>query len=185
MSEGTADSSRLGAKVRALRRREQLTQVQLAQRLGVSPSYLNLIESNRRPLPAALLIRLTQIFGVDVQAFATDQDAKVVSDLLEAFSDPVFEAYELSAMEMREMVSASPALARAVLALYRAYRSQRESTESLASQIIAGQEGVSGVDRGQVPSEEVNDLKKHFRVRGGFRMGSKGPAGGSCPSPET
>ena|SRR5438105_882498 len=162
MAEVTRESPRLGGKVRSLRRREQLTQVQLAQRLGVSPSYLNLIESNRRPLPAALLIRLTQIFGVDVQAFATDQDAKVVSDLLEAFSDPVFEAYELSAMEMREMVSASPALARAVLALYRAYRSQRESTESLASQIIAGQEGVSGVDRGQVPSEEVNDLlQKH------------------------
>ena len=117
MAEVTRESPRLGGKVRSLRRREQLTQVQLAQRLGVSPSYLNLIESNRRPLPAALLIRLTQIFGVDVQAFATDQDAKVVSDLLEAFSDPVFEAYELSAMEMREMVSASPALARAVLAL--------------------------------------------------------------------
>jgi predicted transcriptional regulator/DNA-binding XRE family transcriptional regulator len=163
MTEATRESPRLGGKVRALRRREQLTQVQLAQKLEVSPSYLNLIESNRRPLPAALLIRLAQIFDVDVHAFATDQDRQVVSDLLEAFSDPVFEAYDLTAMEMREMVSASPVLAQAVLALYRAYQSQRETTESLASQIIAGQEGLSGVDRGQVPSEEVNDLlQKHL-----------------------
>jgi predicted transcriptional regulator/DNA-binding XRE family transcriptional regulator len=157
-----ADSARLGGKVRALRRREQLTQVQLAQRLGISPSYLNLIESNRRPLPAMLLIKLAQVFNVDVHAFASDQDAQVVSHLLEAFSDPLFEPYGLTSAEMRELVTVSSPLARAVLALYRAYQSQRDSTESLASKIVAGQEAVSGYDRAQLPSEEVNDLlQKH------------------------
>ena len=59
-------------------------------------------------------------------------------------------------------MTTTPSLARAVLALYRAYQAQRQSTESLASQIIAGQEGVSGIDRAQLPSEEVNDLlQKH------------------------
>src|SRR6266852_790306 len=162
MSEGTADSSRLGAKVRALRRRQQLTQVQLAQRLGISASYLNMIESNRRPLPAALLIKLEQVFNADLHNFASDEDAHLIGSLLEAFSDPLFEPYGLAAVEMRELVTATPSLARAVLALYRAYQSQRQSTESLASRIIAGQEGVGGVDRAQVPSEEVNDLlQKH------------------------
>src|SRR5256885_509912 len=70
--------ARLGAKVRALRRRENLSQVQLAERLGVSPSYLNLIENNRRPLPAALLIRLAQLFGADLHSFASDEDGRVV-----------------------------------------------------------------------------------------------------------
>ena len=42
---------RLGAKVRALRRREGLTQVKLAEALGISASYLNLIEHDKRPLP--------------------------------------------------------------------------------------------------------------------------------------
>jgi transcriptional regulator with XRE-family HTH domain len=46
-----ATEPRLGAKIRALRRRESLTQVQLAAQLGISASYLNLIEANRRPLP--------------------------------------------------------------------------------------------------------------------------------------
>jgi len=162
MGEGTADSSRLGAKVRALRRRQQLTQVQLAKRLGISASYLNLIESNRRPLPAALLIKLAQVFNADLHTFASDEDAHLIGSLLEAFSDPLFEPYGLAAAEMRELVTGTPSLARAVLALYRAYQSQRQSTESLASRIIAGQEGVSGVDRTQIPSEEVNDLlQKH------------------------
>src|SRR5258708_7845398 len=158
MAEVTRESSRLGAKGGALRRREQLTQVQLAERIGISPSYVNLIESNRRPLPATLLIKLAQMFDVDVHAFATDEDAHVISDLLEAFSDPLFEAYGLTAVEMRELVTTNPALARAVLALYRAYQSQRDSTESLASRIIERQEGGIGVDRAHVPSEEVHDL---------------------------
>jgi len=162
VSKDTPESARLGAKVRALRRREQLTQVQLAQRLGISPSYLNLIESNRRPLPAALLIKLAQVFHADLHTFASDDDARLISDLLEAFSDPLFEPYGLAALDMRELVTTTPSLARAALALYRAYQSQLQSTESLASQIIAGQEGVAGVDRAQIPSEEVNDLlQKH------------------------
>jgi len=52
----------LGAKVRALRRRQGLTQADLAKRLGVSASYLNLIENNRRPLTATLLLKLAHEF---------------------------------------------------------------------------------------------------------------------------
>ncbi|HEY8041425.1 MAG TPA: helix-turn-helix transcriptional regulator, partial [Polyangiaceae bacterium] len=47
MTQTNRELPRLGAKVRSLRRRENLTQVQMAERLGISPSYLNLIESNR------------------------------------------------------------------------------------------------------------------------------------------
>src|SRR5207248_3034422 len=93
---------KLGAKVRALRRRENLNQVQLAERLGISPSYLNLIESNRRPLPATLLIKLAQQFGVDLHSFATDEDARLVSDLLEVFADPLFEGHGLTSTDVRE-----------------------------------------------------------------------------------
>ena len=65
-TEKSEADPRLGAKVRSLRRRENLSQAQLAQRLGVSASYLNLIEANRRPLPAGLLIKLAQQFSLDV-----------------------------------------------------------------------------------------------------------------------
>src|SRR5579884_4326137 len=103
MTQANRELPRLGAKVRALRRRENMSQVQMAERLGISPSYLNLIESNRRPLPAALLIKLAQIFGVDLHAFGADEDARVVSDLLEAFADPVFDAYPLTSTDLRDL----------------------------------------------------------------------------------
>src|SRR6185295_9368714 len=113
--EGPKDAPKFGAKVRALRRREALSQVQLAEKLGVSPSYLNLIENNRRPLPANLLIKLAQLFGIDVHSFATDEDTRLVADLTEAFADPLFEEHDLTSVDVREMSSASPTAARAVL----------------------------------------------------------------------
>ena len=97
------ENPRLGAKVRALRRRESLTQVQLADRLGISPSYLNLIEMNRRPLTAALLIKLTQVFKVDLAQFATDDDARLSSDLFEVFGDQLFEDAPINGNDVREL----------------------------------------------------------------------------------
>ena len=72
----------LGAKVRALRRQKGVSQVQLADRLGISPSYLNLIEHNRRAMPAPLLIKIAEIFELDLKALSTEQDARTVADLL-------------------------------------------------------------------------------------------------------
>ena len=153
----SAETPRYGAKVRALRRRENLNQVQLAEKLGISPSYLNLIENNRRPLPANLLIRLAQLFDVDVHSFATDEDTRLVADLTEAFADPLFEEQDLTSVDVREMAAASPAAARSVLSLYRAYQAARASADDLSSRLSDGEE-MAGVDRSHLPSEEVSDL---------------------------
>lgn len=156
----SAEAPRFGAKVRALRRREALSQVQLAERLGISPSYLNLIENNRRPLPANLLIKLAQLFNVDVHSFATDEDARLVSDLTEAFADPLFEEQDLTSVDVREMSVASPSAARAVLTLYRAYQAARAAADDLSSRLSDGDELAPLGERApaHLPSEEVTDL---------------------------
>src|SRR5262245_3322214 len=159
-SERANDQVRLGAKVRALRRREGLTQVQLATQLGVSASYLNLIEANRRPLPANLLIKLAQLFGVDVGAFASDDDGRLVADLMEAFADPVLEDYDLTSVDIRELTAASPEAARAVLGLYRAYQTTRATADDLSTRLRDGEalpvpDGTRAPSH--VPSEEVSD----------------------------
>ena len=47
-----------GARLKRLRRDLKLTQARMAEELGVSPSYLNLMERNQRPITAQVLIRL-------------------------------------------------------------------------------------------------------------------------------
>lgn len=146
---------RLGAKVKALRRREGLTQARLAQQLEISASYLNLIENNRRPLTAPLLIKLAQQFSLDLQTFAPDDDARLISELMEALGDPLFEEHHLTSADVREMVQHVPAAARAMLTLYHSWRA---ACEARAVALEDGDTENSDVPRGRLPSEEVSGL---------------------------
>lgn len=156
-----AETNLLGAKVKALRRREGMTQIDLAKRLGVSPSYLNLIENNRRPLTAQLLLELAKVFQIDLASFAAnDDDARNAADLLEVFGDPMFESHGITNADCRELCAASPNLARAFLTLYRSYIDARTSAETLAERMSDGQEA-AGVGPARLPSEEVADMIQH------------------------
>ena len=148
--------SKLGAKVRAFRRREQLTQVQLAEKLQISPSYLNLIEHNQRPLPAHLLVRLAQLLHVDLQAFADDSQVRLADSLQEMFADALFEEYGVTTNEVRELAE-NPAAARAVIALFTKYKEQVQSMRDLSSQLYDGR-AFHGLDPAHLPSEEASDV---------------------------
>src|SRR5207248_6830567 len=93
----------LGAKIRTIRRREGLTQADLAAKLEISASYLNLIEHNQRPLPAHLLVRIAQIFKMDLESFADDSASRLAGDLQEIFGDPMFEDHALTTSDVREL----------------------------------------------------------------------------------
>ncbi|MCK6529943.1 short-chain fatty acyl-CoA regulator family protein [Myxococcota bacterium] len=152
------DTLRLGSKVRQLRRRESLTQVQLASRLGISASYLNLIERNRRPLPAPLLIKLAQLCQVDIAEFAAENDARLIPDLTEVFADPVFEGTVVLPQDLEEVVTASPPVARAVITLYEAYRAARTTSGRDASEPGRGGDEAATIDLARLSSEEVSDF---------------------------
>jgi predicted transcriptional regulator/DNA-binding XRE family transcriptional regulator len=140
-----------------LRRREGLTQAQLARRLGISASYLNLIENDRRPLTAPLLIRLAQQFDVDLQTFADDGEARLIAELLEVFGDALFDDANLSNVDVRELAGASPAAARAVITLYRQLQRTEENAKALAARVTEEDPSLR-VGPARLPSEEVSDF---------------------------
>src|SRR2546423_11888677 len=150
---------KLGAKVRSLRRKEGLSQTDLAAKLEISPSYLNLIEHNQRPLTAHLLVKVAQAFKVDLDSFADDNASHLAGDLQEMFGDALFEEHAITTGDVREL-SENPAAARAVLALYRAYRSSADSTRALAAKLYDGRDFL-GVNPAHLPSEEVSDVIQH------------------------
>ncbi|HYC89072.1 MAG TPA: short-chain fatty acyl-CoA regulator family protein [Thermoanaerobaculia bacterium] len=147
---------KLGAKVRGMRRREQLTQTQLAERLGISPSYLNLIEHNQRPLPAHLLVQIAQIFQVELQVFADDSHSRLADSLQEVFADPLLEEHAVTTNDLRELAE-HPGAARGIIALFHAYKSSVSSMRDLASQLYDGG-SFHGVDPAHLPSEECSDV---------------------------
>lgn len=146
------DQARLGTRVRALRRKHRLTQAALAERLGVSASYLNLIEHDRRPLTAKLLLDLARILEVDLAAFHRDGEGQLLSDLEEAFGDPLFDDVDLTRDQLEDVLAQAPGVAQGVLHLYRAYRGARAALDTLGERLG------DDLDQALLPSEEVNDL---------------------------
>jgi len=153
-------SLRIGGKLRRLRQEQRLSQAQMAGELGISPSYLNLIESNQRPVTVPVLLKLAERFQIDLSALGGESDERLHSDLMEALSDPVFEAADVKASDVKELVAQLPAVGRAFVALYQTYRrggagdaglTDDPDTESLSSAL---------------PSEEVTDFiqrrRNHF-----------------------
>ena len=121
----------LGNKVRRLRREQGLAQVEMAARLGISPSYLNLIEHNQRPLTLPLLLRLAQEFDIDLRSFSDNEEARLLAELTELLGDPLFREHDLSREDLKQLVAASPNACNAVLALFRNYRSARDDVRAL------------------------------------------------------
>jgi len=122
----------LGNRVRRLRTQEGLTQVAMAARLGISPSYLNLIEHNQRALNRPLLLKLADRFKVDLQSFSGSEEARLLADLRELFGDPLFGDLDLGERELGDLVGAAPAACHAVLRLYQAYRDIRDESEGMS-----------------------------------------------------
>jgi transcriptional regulator with XRE-family HTH domain len=81
----------VGPRLKRLRRERHLSQSRMAEDLEISPSYLNLMERNQRPITAQVLIRLANAYSLDPREFATDHDERATSELEEVFADRCFD----------------------------------------------------------------------------------------------
>src|SRR5690606_1352533 len=104
------------------RRQRGIAQADLAQALGISASYLNLIEHNRRKVTVPLLFAIAGHFGIEPGELVESDEGRLVGDLMEAFGDDLFADSDVTNLEIRDLAHANPAAARAVLKLYDRYR---------------------------------------------------------------
>src|SRR5215470_6298187 len=143
-----------GPRLRRLRRDLGLNQAQMAQGLDISPSYLNLLERNQRPLSAQLLLKLADSFDVNLKGLTGDEGGHTLSDLKEVFSDPLLAGVSVPSQDLIDLAGTSPAVARAVIELYRAYRQTAERTAGLAETM--SEPGASAAaDTSTFPAEDV------------------------------
>ncbi|OBI44374.1 acetate metabolism transcriptional regulator RamB [Mycobacterium colombiense] len=143
----------VGSRVRQLRNERGFSQAALAQMLEISPSYLNQIEHDVRPLTVAVLLRITEVFGVDATFFSSQDDTRLVAELREVTMDRDLDI-DVDPTEVAEMVGAHPELARAVVNLHRRYRI---TTAQLAAATEERYSDGSGSGSITMPHEEVRD----------------------------
>jgi predicted transcriptional regulator/DNA-binding XRE family transcriptional regulator len=139
----------IGRTVKRLRVERDLSQQALASRLGISASYLNLIEHDQRAVTASLLIKLGETLRVDLDTLSGTGERQLEVGLREAFTDPMLGADAVPETEFAAMAAETPNAARAVLALYRAWRVAREDSGGIA--LPSGRKIL-------LPNEEVRDL---------------------------
>ena len=106
-----------GARLRRLRLQRGVTQTRMADDLGVSVSYLNLIERNQRPLTAAFLLKLAGSYDVDLRQLTGDDGAAVTAELAALFADPRLAGIEVGRAELAEVAASAPGVAQALLRL--------------------------------------------------------------------
>jgi predicted transcriptional regulator/DNA-binding XRE family transcriptional regulator len=149
--------NRIGGKLRRLRQEKRLSQAQMAMELGISPSYLNLIESNQRPVTVTVLLKLAETYQIELATLGGETDERLHSDLMEALSDPLFDALNVKTPDLRALVADLPAIGQAFVALYDAYR--RGASLDLAPGTASEVEGAGGA----LPTEEVADFLQRRR----------------------
>jgi len=122
----------LGARLKRLRRERGLNQNAMAADLGISASYLNHLERNQRPVTAGILLRLAEVFDIDLKAFAAEGGETAGPEQLgEIFSDPILTGLGVSRIELVELVDNAPTVAEGIVRLYTALRElQRQPADA-------------------------------------------------------
>ena len=119
-----------GPRLKRLRRERGLTQARMAGELAVSPSYLNLMERNQRPITVPVLVRLTDVYGIDPREFMEDLADVAVEELEHVLADPLFRDAPVSRAELHDAAEYAPTLIAAMQRLYRAYAAAKETSEA-------------------------------------------------------
>ncbi|CAN0603602.1 unnamed protein product, partial [Ectocarpus sp. 12 AP-2014] len=76
-----ARQARIGARIRAKRGDLGLRQADLARTCGISPSYLNLIEHERRRIGGALLVRIAGALGIEPELLSDGAETALTTAL--------------------------------------------------------------------------------------------------------
>lgn len=146
-----------GPRIRRIRNAKGLTQSAMAEGLGISPSYLNLIERNQRPITVQLILKLASTYEVDVAELQGETKGSLAS-LKEVFADPLLAGELPGDQELVEIAEGAPNAAAAVIKLFRAYREQAERLSDLSEMLAKDGRNTTALAGARLPIDEVHEV---------------------------
>lgn len=144
-----------GPRLRRIRKEMELTQTAMAEALSISPSYLNLIERNQRPLTVQLLLKLSAVYDVDI-ASLQGESSGMTGQLKSVFSDPLLAGELPGDQELLEVAEAAPNAALGMVKLYRAYQEQAARLSDLTA-LLAEEGRQPRIAGRRLPHDEVRE----------------------------
>ena len=167
----------IGPHLRRLRIERGETQGAMAKALGISASYVNLLENNERSVSVSVLLRLFDAYGVDWREIADEDGTSQLADLRAVMQDPLFAETRPDLPQMRAALVHSPGMVQSFLRLHSAYQAATDQllalTEGEAPQIVATPE-----------SAVHNEFRKHRNHFRELEEAAEGFWGGSAVEPD-
>ncbi len=125
----------VGTRIRERRRVLGLTQAELARRVGISPSYMNLIERNRRAIAGPLLRRTAEALTLRLEELDGAAERRLLERLDEIAHAPELAAIGIETGAAADLVARYPGWARAMAALARSEREASAAARALADRL--------------------------------------------------
>jgi len=120
----------IGSRIRKERRSKGLSQSDLSKNLGISPSYLNLLESGRRTITVPLLIKIGNELSLSLKDLTVESNKRMLSDIMDVLSNEMFEDLDITNLETNEFIGSNPNIAKALLTLNDSYKSLRDDMQN-------------------------------------------------------
>ena len=148
-----------GAVIRARRQKKNLKSKELAKKLGISPAFLSLIETNERKPNGDLLLLIQEELGLTNEDLIKKIDPGLENDTKDVFNISLLEDLDIRPHEADELVKINPKIAKALVRLARDHNNrEHEVGEDLEKKII----GKSTWFPGEIVSEFIQKNENYF-----------------------
>ena len=145
----------IGYKIKTRRRKLNISQSKLAEKLSISASYLNLIESGKRKVNVDILLKVSSELGIEISDISKKIDTNLYQNLMDLLADNLFENLDITNFEIKELVNTNPLIAKALMKLGDNYKKKNQD-------IVDKVENISGkfIDsrKNSFPGEVVSDF---------------------------
>ena len=109
--------TKIGPKIKAFRRQLGMQANKLSEQLGISPSYLNLIEGGKRKIDGDLLLKVCEKLKIDLSDLNTKSDPNLANSISEILDDKLFEDLDILGPEVKDLANTNPKIGKALIRL--------------------------------------------------------------------
>ncbi len=154
---------KIGPKIKSFRRQLGIQANKLAVQLGISASYLNLIESGKRKIDGDLLLKVCEELKIELSDLTNKSDLNLVNDISELLDDKLFEDLDIVGPEVKDLVNTNPKIAKALIKLGDNFKQKDHEiinkVENLSGKIIDSRKTAFP---GEVISDFLQEKKNYF-----------------------
>lgn len=125
----------LGTRIRQRRREIGVSQAELARTIGISPSYLNLIEWNKRRIAGTLLHKIAEALRVRLSELDGASEQRLLERLTEIAHFPSLNEFRIESQRTSELIGRFPGWAKAVAALAHSEREAIKRAQTLSDRL--------------------------------------------------